>query len=139
MKKKIIMLLTGVFAASMILTGCEGSKGLETDALTISKYKGVEVDEVEKAKEITDEDVENTINSTLQTNATTNEITDRPVQEVDTATIDFVGKIDGVEFEYNKSREDIVQTLYLVKKGEIKNWDNRTSKFKIKEVNNDNG
>ena len=47
--------------------------------------------------------------------------------------------IDGVEFEYNKSREDIVQTLYLVKKGEIKNWDNRTSKFKIKEVNNDNG
>ena len=105
MKKKIIMLLTGVFAASMILTGCEGSKGLETDALTISKYKGVEVDEVEKAKEITDEDVENTINSTLQTNATTNEITDRPVQEGDTATIDFVGKIDGVEFEGGSSTD----------------------------------
>ena len=42
--------------------------------------------------------------------------------------------IDGVEFEYNKSREDIIQTLYLVKKGDINNWDNRTSEPKFKDA-----
>lgn len=39
--------------------------------------------------------------------------------------------IDGIEFEYEKSHEDIVQTLYLIKKGEVTNWDNRTAKPKI--------
>ena len=58
MKKKIVVMLTGVFAASMLLSGCEASKGLETDNLTITQYKGVEVDEVDKPEEVTDEDVE---------------------------------------------------------------------------------
>ena len=31
MKKKIVVLLTGILAASMMLAGCEGSKGLETE------------------------------------------------------------------------------------------------------------
>ena len=47
MKKKLVIMLTGVFAASMLLAGCEASKGLETDDLKITQYKGVEVDEVE--------------------------------------------------------------------------------------------
>ena len=41
--------------------------------------------------------------------------------------------IDGVEFDYTSEREEIVQTLYLVKKGNILNWDNRTSKPKFKD------
>ena len=99
MKKKIVVLLTGILAASMMLAGCEGSKGLETDSLKISQYKGVEVDKVSKPDEITDKDVEDAIQATLQTNATTNDITDRAVKSGDTVNIDFVGKIDGVEFE----------------------------------------
>ena len=99
MKKKIVVLLTGILAASMMLAGCEGSKGLETDSLNISQYKGVEVDQVSKPDEITDKDVEDAIQATLQTNATTNDITDRAVKSGDTVNIDFVGKIDGVEFE----------------------------------------
>lgn len=99
MKKRMVMLLTGAAAASMILAGCSSSTGLETDELTISKYKGVEVEQVEKPEEITDEDVENAIQGTLQTNTTTIDITDRAVQDGDTATIDFVGKINGEEFE----------------------------------------
>ena len=43
MKKKIVVMLTGVFAASMLLSGCEASKGLETDNLTITHYKVLEV------------------------------------------------------------------------------------------------
>ena len=105
MKKKMIMLFTGVLTASVILSGCASSKGLETDDLTISMYKGVEVDEVEKPEEVTDEEVDETIEATLQANATTKEITDRAVQEGDTATIDFVGKIDGLEFDGGSSTD----------------------------------
>lgn len=58
--------------------------------------------------------------------------------EVDYATpfinmaISGIYYIDGIEFEYNTSKEDIIQTLYLVKKGNIDNWTNRSfmSKFK---------
>lgn len=99
MKKRTIMLLTGIFASAAILAGCSQSKGLETDALSISVYKGVEIDEIDKPAEVTDEDVEGAIQSTLQMNATQEEVTDRPVEEGDTATIDFTGKIDGQEFD----------------------------------------
>lgn len=99
MKKKIMMLLTGILASAAVLTGCSGSKGLETDALSISVYKGVEIDEVAKPAEITDEDVDNAITSNRQMNAVQEEITDRPVEEGDIAVIDFTGKIDGQEFE----------------------------------------
>lgn len=99
MKKKVVMLLTGAFAASMMVTGCSGSKGLETDDLKISQYKGVEVDAVDKPEEITDDDVDSAIQATLQSNAETQEVTDRAVESGDTATIDFTGKIDGVEFD----------------------------------------
>ena len=67
MKKKFAMLLTGVAAASMMLSGCSGSKGLETDEMTISVYKGVEITEVAKPGEVTDEEVESAIQATLQT------------------------------------------------------------------------
>ena len=105
MKKKVVAILTGALAASMLLSGCAASKGLETDELKISMYKGVEVEEVEKPEEVTDEDVENTINATLQSNATMKEITDRAVESGDTATIDFVGKMDGEEFDGGSSTD----------------------------------
>ena len=105
MKKKVVAILTGALAASMLLSGCAASKGLETDELQISMYKGVEVEEVEKPEEVTDEDVENTINATLQSNATIKEITDRAVESGDTATIDFVGKMDGEEFDGGSSTD----------------------------------
>ena len=103
MKKRIAVLLTGVAAASVMLAGCSGSKGLETDEMTISVYKGVEINEVAKPGEVTDEDVENAIQATLQTNATPEEITDRAVESGDTATIDFTGKINGEEFDGGSS------------------------------------
>lgn len=105
MKKRIAVLLTGAAAASMILAGCSQSKGLETDEMTISVYKGVEIDAVAKPGEVTDEDIENAIQATLQTNATQEEVTDRAVESGDTATIDFTGKIDGAEFEGGSSTD----------------------------------
>lgn len=99
MKKRIVMLMTGIMSAAMLLTACEASKGLETDRLKITQYKGVEVEQVEKPKEISDEDVESRIQMMLEGQAETKEITDRAVQGGDTANIDYVGKIGGKEFE----------------------------------------
>lgn len=62
--------------------------------------------------------------------------------EIDYATplmniaISGIYYIDGIEFEYTKYREDIIQTLYLVKKGPVTNWNSRSAKLKIKDVEN---
>lgn len=99
MKKKVAIILTGVLAFSMLLGGCQQSQGLETDDLKITQYRGVEVDQVEKPEEVTDEDVENSIQSTLESMAESKEITDRAVKDGDITNIDFVGKIDGKKFD----------------------------------------
>lgn len=99
MKRRTAAVLGGLLALSLTLGGCQSSKGLETDALKITKYKGVEVEQVEKPEEITDEEVEATIQANLESQATTTEITDRAVENGDTVNIDFVGKMDGKEFD----------------------------------------
>lgn len=99
MKRRVITLLAGALTASVILAGCSASKGLETEELTISNYKGVEIDKIDKPGEITDEDVDKDIETSLQMNATAEDVTDRAVESGDTVTMDFVGKIDGQEFE----------------------------------------
>lgn len=99
MKRRLAAAAAGVMACSMILSGCQASKGLETENLKITQYKDVEVAQVSKAEEVTDEDVDNMVQAILESNAVTNEITDRAVKSGDTVNIDFVGKIDGVEFD----------------------------------------
>ena len=74
MKKRIVALMTGMVCAAMSLTACEASKGLETDTLKITKYKGVEVAQVEKPDEVTDEEVEQQIQLELDAQAETKEI-----------------------------------------------------------------
>ena len=96
MKKRLFACL---LAGTMLLTGCAGSTGLETDELKISCYKGVEIEEVEKPEEITEEDVEASLQTTLESNATVKEITDRAVEEGDTVDINFEGRVDGELFD----------------------------------------
>ena len=105
MKKQVAMLLTGVMAVSLMMTGCQSTKGLETDNVKITVYKGVEVDKVDKPGEVTDDDVNTQIQSTLEENATTEEVTDRAVKKGDTVTIDFVGKMNGEEFDGGSSTD----------------------------------
>lgn len=99
MKKRFVMAFAGVLASSIILAGCEASKGLETENVKITQYKEIEVDAVQKPEEVTDEAVEERIQVTLASKSETTEITDRPVESGDTANIDYVGKIDGEAFE----------------------------------------
>ena len=110
MKKKITALLTDVMASALLLAGCEASKGLENDDIKITQYKGVEIDEVEKASEISDEDVDAYIQSVRESKAEVTEITDRAVEDGDTVSINFVGKMNGEEFE-GGSAEDYSLTI----------------------------
>lgn len=97
MKKRLIagIMIVGLIGAS--LAGC-GSKELSNDYIKITQYKGLEVDKVE-VTEVTDEDVESDIQNTLEANKIYNEVTDRSVEDGDTVTIDYVGKLDGEAFD----------------------------------------
>lgn len=101
MKKRLAAVLTGVLAASMILAGCSASKGLETDEIKITQYKDVEVDQIDKPEEITDDEIDSSIQLALQAHP----LTEGTVEMGDTAVIDFVGKIDGVAFEGGTSAD----------------------------------
>lgn len=66
--------------------------------VTLGTYKGIEV--AKQTIEVTDEEVEAQIQSTLEANAVKEEITDRDtVQDGDVANIDYEGLLDGEAFE----------------------------------------
>lgn len=68
--------------------------------VTLGKYKGVKIDKVET--EVTDEEVNAVIERERENNGRTKSVEGRPVQDKDTAVIDFEGFVDGVAFEGGK-------------------------------------
>ncbi|MDF2540891.1 MAG: trigger factor [Herbinix sp.] len=103
MKKIAVFLVMGLSIA-MLAGGCKkddssnSSKDYKlSDHIKLGEYKGVEVT-VEQL-EVTDEDVETKIQTDLEAAATSEEVTDRPVQEGDIVNIDYEGLKDGVAFE----------------------------------------
>ena len=98
MKKKLIAAVTGICMIAGALSGCS-SDTAENDSVSVSGYKGIEIDKVDVDTDISDEDVENEINSVLEENATDKEVTGRAAQLGDTADINYVGKVDGQEFD----------------------------------------
>lgn len=98
MKKSLVAI--GLAVSMMAaLVGCGGKDvSVSNDKITIKQYKGLEVEKVE-AIAVTDADVEASIKSTLQTQATQTEVKDRAAQNGDVVTIDYVGKKDGVAFD----------------------------------------
>ena len=67
------------------------------DYIKVGEYKGLEVEKY--TIEVTDDEVQEEIQNRLQQAATTEEVTEGKVKEGDTVVIDFVGRIDGQEFE----------------------------------------
>lgn len=104
MKKKIVALLTGIMAASLLLSGCQSSKGIDNDDVKISQYKGVEIDEVDKADDVTDKDVTSFIDSVRESNATSKTIKNRTVKKGDTVYIDFEGKMNGKKLDNGSAK-----------------------------------
>lgn len=93
MKKRIVAVLIASALTGGLLTGCSGQ--ISNDYVTVKKYKGLEVPQVE-AQEVTDDQVEQMIQSNL---TTVEEITDRAAQNGDWVNIDYTGYIDGGAFD----------------------------------------
>ena len=68
--------------------------------ITLGKYKGVKIDKVET--EVTEEEINEVIDRERERNSRTKSVEDRPVQDKDTAVIDFEGFVDGEAFEGGK-------------------------------------
>ena len=105
MKKKLIAFLAGLSMLAA-LTGC-GEKAVDpvasNDVVAIEQYKGLEVKAVEPA-EVTEEEIDASIEYTLQVTAAEYGITDRAAEDGDTVIIDYEGKLDGVAFEGGTSQ-----------------------------------
>lgn len=65
--------------------------------VSVSDYKGIEA--VRNVKEVTDEDVDNQINSVRERNGRTITVEGRAAQNGDTVVFDFEGFKDGVPFD----------------------------------------
>ncbi len=68
--------------------------------VTLGKYKGVKIDKVET--EVTEEEVNAVIERERENNSRTKSVEGRPIQDKDTAVIDFEGFVDGAAFEGGK-------------------------------------
>ena len=96
MKKKLAAVLTAAALTVGLLAGCSGD--LSNEYVTVKQYKGLEVTQAE-AQEITDDYVEQVIQSNLSAAMTTEPITDRAAQSGDWVNIDYTGYIDEATFE----------------------------------------
>ena len=96
MKKRIVSMMLAAMVA-LSVAGC-GSKTLSNDYVTVKQYKGLEVAQVEKV-EVTDEQVEQSVQANLNAAAEKEPIKDRAAEKGDWVNIDYTGYIDDVAFE----------------------------------------
>lgn len=102
MKKQIgAVVLAGVMMLS--LTGCGSNEKAKkySKYVELGDYKGIEY--TMDVAEVTDDQVNQQIDSFLDGLAETEEVTDRAVKDGDTVNIDFTGTKDGEEFEGGSS------------------------------------
>lgn len=71
--------------------------------VTLGAYKGLEVQKSDLT--VTDEEIQDEIRKEQQKNSRKVTVEDRAAQKDDTVTIDFVGSVDGVEFEGGKGSD----------------------------------
>ncbi|MCM1159324.1 MAG: trigger factor [Clostridium sp.] len=98
MKKQRLgaIVLTGVLVLSM--TGCGNSKAKAySKYVTLGEYKGIEY--TQNVEEVTDEAVQQQVDSFLESKAENSDVTGRAVKNGDIVNIDYVGTMDGVAFE----------------------------------------
>ena len=97
MKKRIgAFLLAGAMLLSM--TGCGNNKAKEySKYVELGEYKGIEYTKV--VPEVTEDDIQAEIDTFLSGLSTKEEVKDRAVEDGDIVNIDFVGSMDGEEFE----------------------------------------
>lgn len=98
MRKSKILLTATMFCTMLFAAGCSKSEATDySKYVELGEYKGIEV--TLDSTDVTDEEVTTQIEATLTKAATEEEVTDRAVEDGDIVNIDYVGKVDGEEFE----------------------------------------
>ncbi len=102
MKKNVLRIIAAAVLCVMSIALCcscgsKGKVGETAGELTLGKYNGVEYTPATVA-EVTDVAIDEEIQNQVASYAVTNDVTDRTVKTGDTVNIDYVGKVDGVEF-----------------------------------------
>lgn len=129
MKKRIVaVVLSAMMAAS--LAGCGNT--MSNEYITIKKYKGLEIDKVEKT-EVTDETVESTISNYLTSSPLRTEVKGRAAQEGDTVDIDYIGKVDGKAFDGGTATDTLLKlgsNTYIGANGDYKGFEEQITGHK---------
>lgn len=114
MRKSSVRILIPLTAA-LILTGCSSSNAAYLKNIKASRYVdvcdyvGIEVEADQP--EVTDEEVDLMVETTLENSTYNEEVTDRTeVEDGDIVSIDYVGTLDGEEFD-GGSAEDYELTI----------------------------
>ena len=102
MKKKLVVLLMAATLAFSAV-GC-GNSTLSNEYITVTQYEKLKIPNL-PGLEITDDMVEQTIQTALYNNMTKTPVEDRAAKDGDTVLIDYVGTVDGVEFEGGKAEK----------------------------------
>lgn len=103
MKKKLILFLM-IACTVCLFAGC-GKKDKDKEnkePITVGSYKGLEIEKI-AVTPVTDADVENDIRTTLQTLDSSK--VKGPAQMGDITTIDYVGKVNGEEFQGGTAKD----------------------------------
>lgn len=95
----------------------------------LGKYKGIALEKTEY--KVTEADVEKELNNMAERNSRMISVSDRPAENGDTTIIDFVGSVDGVEFEGGKAEN---HELELGSHSFIEGFEEQVVGMKIDEV-----
>ncbi|MBO4863252.1 MAG: trigger factor [Eubacterium sp.] len=123
--------ISAVLVGAMVLSALAGCGQKEEEILkekqskyaqyvTLGEYKGVEY--TPQHTEVTDEDIQNEIDSLVDDNTIENKVYDRAATMGDAVNIDYVGSIDGVEFD-GGSTQGMGTEITLGSSGYIDNFD----------------
>lgn len=102
MKKKILSCLLGSMMV-LSLAACNKKEDVTVvdvdykELMTLGEYKGIEA-EVTTSLEVTEQDIQNEIDLTLQLYSETEQVTEGTVKDGDTVNMDYSGLLDGVAF-----------------------------------------
>ena len=98
MKKQKIGAIVLVSTMMLGMTGCGSSKANAYDKyVTLGDYKGIEY--TKTVQEVTEDDIQKELDSFVQGLVEKEEVTDRAIEDGDIVNIDYVGTMDGEEFE----------------------------------------
>ena len=95
----------------------------------LGKYKGISLEKVEYT--VTEKDIDDEVNHMAEHNSRMIAVTDRAAKTGDTTVIDFVGTVDGVEFEGGKAEN---HELVLGSNTFIPGFEDQVAGMKIDDV-----